>query len=319
MRVMRLADSPDTGNLVEANVRRPNPGPGQVLVRVYATGVTPGELQWYPSSHTKAGELRERPIPGHEFSGVIAELGDGVAGLDIGQAVYGMNDWFADGATAEFCLAEPNGIAPKPLRSTHVEAASVPIAALTAWQGLFSRARLQPGQRVLVHGGSGAVGAFAVQLAHHRGAHVSATCSTPHCPFVTELGATQVIDYRESRFENHVDDINVVFDTVGGETLERSWRVLAKGGRMITVATESSTDQSARVQEAFFIVKPNRDQLVEIGALLEAGVIRPTVREVVPFSDAPAAYSGGTAKRRGRGKVVVGVADDHEATRRNSP
>ncbi len=198
---MRLADSPDTGNLVEANVRRPNPGPGQVLVRVYATGVTPGELQWYPSSHTKAGELRERPIPGHEFSGVIAELGDGVAGLDIGQAVYGMNDWFADGATAEFCLAEPNGIAPKPLRSTHVEAASVPIAALTAWQGLFSRARLQPGQRVLVHGGSGAVGAFAVQLAHHRGAHVSATCSTPHCPFVTELGAAQVIDYRETRFE----------------------------------------------------------------------------------------------------------------------
>ncbi len=314
MKVMRLAGSPDMASFVEADVRRPRPGPGQVLVRVYATGVTPGELQWYPSAHTKAGEPRERPIPGHEFSGVVAELGEGVSGLDIGQAVYGMNDWFADGATAEFCLAEPDGIALKPCRLTHVEAASVPIAALTAWQGLFARATLQSGERVLVHGGSGAVGAFAVQLANHRGAHVSATCSSPHCRFVTELGATQVIDYRESRFEDHVDDVNVVFDTVGGETLERSWDVLAAGGRMITVATESSTDQSARVQEAFFIVEPNRDQLIDIGTLLEASEIRPVVRDVVPFSDVSAAYSADTAQRRGRGKVVVEVIEHDETS-----
>ncbi len=311
---MRLAGSTDTASFEEADIRRPNPGPGQVLVRVHATGVTPGELRWYPSSHTKAGDPRERPIPGHEFSGVVAELGEGVSGLDLGQSVYGMNDWFADGATAEWCLAEQDGIAPKPFRLTHVEAASVPIAALTAWQGLFVRAKLQPGERVLVHGGSGAVGAFAVQLAHHRGAHVSATCSTPHCPFVTELGATQVIDYRESHFENHVDDISVVFDTVGGETLERSWQVLAEGGRMITVATESSTDQSARVRAAFFIVEPNRSQLVEIGTLLEASEIRPVVRDVVPFSDVSAAYSADTAKRRGRGKVVVAVIEHDETS-----
>ncbi len=138
---------------------------------------------------------------------------------------------------------------------------------------------------------------------------MSATCSSPHCRFVTELGATQVIDYRESRFENHVDDIHVVFDTVGGETLERSWHVLAEGGRVITVATESSTDQSARVQEAFFIVEPNRAQLVELGTLLEAGEIRPVVREVVPFSDVSAAYSADAAKKHGPGKVVVEVVE----------
>ena len=132
---------------------------------------------WYPTSHTKTGEKRTAAVPGHEFSGVIAALGADVEGFEVGREVYGMNDWFADGATAEYCLAQPAAVAPKPPRLTHIEAASVPIAALTAWQGLVERARLQPGESVLIHGGAGAVGLFAVQLARLRGAHVIATAS----------------------------------------------------------------------------------------------------------------------------------------------
>ena len=132
-----------------------------------------------------------------------------------------MNDWYADGATAEFCITQASSIADKPKRLTHVEAASVPIGALTAWQGLFDRAKLRARERVLVHGGSGAVGLFAVQLARARGAHVIATASTHNLEFVRGLGADEVIDYRKERFEDRVGKVDVVFDTVGGETLER--------------------------------------------------------------------------------------------------
>ena len=157
MITMRLSDAADGPVLIEANVPEPHPGRGELLVRVYATGVTPTELLWYTTTHAKNGERRSRAEPEHEFSGVIAAVGEGTVGFDIGQEVYGMNDWFADGAMAEYCITQPSSVAHKPSRLTHVEAASVPLGALTAWQGLFDRARLQAGEHVLVHGGAGAV------------------------------------------------------------------------------------------------------------------------------------------------------------------
>lgn len=298
MRVLRLSDS----SLTPDDVPQPAPRPGEILVRVHAVGVTPTEVAWVPTFQTKDGGKRTRAILGHEFSGVVAALGDGVTGFDVGQDVYGMNDWFADGAMAEYCITDPASIALKPSHLTHAEAASVPIGALTAWQGLFDRARLQAGERVLVHGGAGAVGVYAVQLARWCGAHVTATASAHNVDFVRSLGAARVIDHRAARFEDAVSGMDVVFDVVGGETLERSWGVLAPGGRMVTIAVESETATDERVKRAFFIVEPSREQLVRVGALLESGALRAVVDAVLPFDRASAAF-----EKAGRGKRVVAM------------
>jgi NADPH:quinone reductase-like Zn-dependent oxidoreductase len=195
MKIMRLSDSGQPPMLVEANVPQPQPRRGELLVRVYAAGVTPTEVLWYPTTHDQRGEKRRGAVPGHEFSGVIAAVGEETTGFAIGDEVYGMNDWFADGAMAEYCITQPSSVAHKPPHLTHVEAAAVPIGGLTAWQGLFERARLQAGERILVHGGAGAVGIFAIQLARFREARVTATASPRNLAFVTGLGAEQVIDY----------------------------------------------------------------------------------------------------------------------------
>jgi NADPH:quinone reductase-like Zn-dependent oxidoreductase len=308
MITMCLSDSVDGPVLIEENVPQPQPGRGELLVRVYAAGVTRTELLWYPTTHAKNGERRSRAIPGHEFSGVIAAVGEETVGFEIGQDVYGMNDWFSDGAIAEYCITQPTSVAQKPPSVTHVEAASVPIGALTAWQGLFDRAQLQAGEHVLVHGGAGAVGIFAIQLARLRGAHVTATASARNLAFVSQLGAEQVIDYRAVHFEDNVRNMDVVFDTVGGETLQRSWGVLKPGGRMITIAADSETTTDDRVKQAFFIVEPHHEQLTRIGDLLEAGDLHPVVDAVLPLAQASAAYTGEVRQRRGRGKLVVAVA-----------
>jgi NADPH:quinone reductase-like Zn-dependent oxidoreductase len=288
--------------LAEAEIPRPQAGPGELLIRVCAAGVTTTELQWYPTLHSKSGEKRMGAIPCHEFSGVVA---------DGGQEVFGMNDWFADGALAEYCVAPASAVAPKPPGLSHTEAASIPIGALTAWQGLFNDADLQPGERVLIHGGAGAVGVFAIQLAAQQGAHVITTASSVNLDFTRSLGAEESIDYRTSRFEDLVQDVDVVFDTVGGDTLDRSWGVLKPGGRLITVVStaESSTDD--RVKKAFFIVEPNQEQLTEVARRIAQGQLKTVVDAVIPLSEAPLAYSG-ELERRGRGKIVVALQETKE-------
>ncbi len=299
MKALSLTES----GVATIDVTEPQPGPGELLIRVCAAGVTPTELRWYPTTRTQNGGKRTGAILGHEFSGIIAEHGEGVDAR-VGQAVYGMNDWFADGAIAEYCITLPSSVAPKPLRLTHKEAATVPIGALTAWQGLFEHAGLQAGETVLIHGGSGAVGLFAVQLARRRGARVVATASASNLDFVSSLGAERVIDYRSERFEDRVREVDVVFDTVGGETLDRSWNVLKPNGRMVTVAA-GSENADQRTKAAFFIVEPNRQQLIEIGELLDAGRLRTVVDAALPLSEAPTAFAGTAKRQNGRGKVVV--------------
>jgi NADPH:quinone reductase-like Zn-dependent oxidoreductase len=301
-----LADS-ETRELVEDDIPEPKPGPGEVLVRVCAAGVTPTELRWYPTTHRKDGEKRSRAVPGHEFSGVIAAVGERVERFAGGQEVYGMNDWFSQGAMAEYCVAQATSIAPKPLRLSHAEAASVPIGALTAWQGLVVRSKVQSGEHVLVQGGAGAVGVFVIQLARLHNAYVIATASARNLDFVRRLGAHRVIDYRAVPFEREAGDVDVVFDTVGGETLKRSWSVLKPTGRMVAIAADSEQETDQRVKQAFFIVEPNQTQLKEVGQLLDEGRLKPVVDAVVPLAEVPAAFSGRAGKRQGRGKVVVEV------------
>ncbi|HEV8720153.1 MAG TPA: NADP-dependent oxidoreductase [Candidatus Binatia bacterium] len=308
MKAMRLSDSAEPPVLVEENIPRPQPGRGELLIQIYAAGVTSKELLWYPTTHSKNGERRSRAIPSHEFSGVVAAVGGGVVGFEVGQEVYGMNDWFAEGALAEYCITEPASVARKPANLSHVQAASVPIGALTAWQGLIDRAKLQAGERVLVHGGAGAVGIFAIQLARFHGAHVTATASARNHAFVAELGAEQVIDYQAVPFEKKAQGMDVVFDTVGGDTLERSWEVLKTDGRLVTIAAESEATPDERAKQAFFIVEPSHEQLTRIGELLTAGQLHTFVDAAVPLAQAGAAYTGAVKERRGRGKLVVTVA-----------
>ena len=174
MKVARFNDSLDSPALIAGTAPVPQPGRGEVLIRVHAAGVTPTELQWYTTTHTREGGRRTGAILGHEFSGVVEAAGVDADQGQIGREVFGMNDWFADGATADYCTTASTSVAQKPPRLSHPEAATVPIGALTAWQGLFDRANLKPGERVLIHGGSGAVGIFAIQLARRVGAHVVA-------------------------------------------------------------------------------------------------------------------------------------------------
>ena len=276
-----------------------------MLVRVRAAGVTPTELLWYPTTHTPDGKPRRNAVPGHEFSGVVAALGPGSTGFEIGQEVYGMNSWFADGATAEFRVTQLDWIAPKPTRLSFAEAAAVPIGALTAWQGLFDRARLREGETVLIHGASGAVGVFAVQLARHRSARIFATASANSRDFLTELGVERVIDYRAERFEEIVSKVDVVFDGVGGATLQRSWSVLSSTGRLVTIAADSEVTADERTKQAFFIVEPNQTQLREVGSLLDAGKLRAFVQAEVPLARAGSAYDGAARAGPARGKIVV--------------
>jgi NADPH:quinone reductase-like Zn-dependent oxidoreductase len=295
--------------LIAVELPQPEPREGELLIRVHAAGVTQTELGWYPTNYTKDGSPRKGAVPGHEFSGVVAALGKNASGFQEGQEVYGMNDWFADGATAEFCVTQARSIALKPATLNHEEAATVPIGASTAWQGLLDRAKIQPGERVLVHGGGGAVGIFAVQLAHLHGAHVIATVSPKQMKLVAELGADEVIDYHASRFEDRIQKVDVVFDGVGGETLDRSWNMLKPGGRMVTIASIDDTAEQ-RVKDVFFIVEPNQQQLVEVARMLDAGTLRTFVNAVVPLEQASNAYSGTLSNKRGYGKVVITVPGD---------
>ena len=226
----------------------------------------------------------------------------------MGDEVYGMSDWFADGAAAEYCLTLPQNISAKPTLLTHEAAATVPIAALTAWQGLVDRAMIRPGERILVHGGAGAVGLFAVQLARRHGAYVIATVSARDSDFIKQLGANEAIDYAATRFEQVVGDVDVIFDTVGGETLHRSWGVLKCGGRMITIAADSEGTSDPRIKDAFFIVEPKQSQLTEVAKLIDAGHLKTFVKATVPLKDAAAAYDGSLAHGSGPGKIVISIS-----------
>ena len=221
--------------------------------------------------------------------------------------MYGLVGFDRPGAAAEYVTAPAVDLAGKPPGAGHVEAAAVPLGALTAWQALYEHARLQPGQHVLVHGGAGGVGAYAVQLAALHGARVTATVSARDAEFVAGLGADEVLDYT-GRFEDHVHDADVVVDPVGGETMARSWRVLRSGGILVAIAEEPGQDHGGRddVRSVYFIVRPDGGQLRELAPLVSQQRLRPVVSAVFGLADLPAAF---LAQRPARapGKVVISV------------
>ena len=300
MKVFTFSQTDGTAQLRASERATPAPKRGEVLIQVRAAGVTPTELLWYPTTHSQDGRRRVNAVPGHEFSGVVAELGEDVPRFAVGDEIFGMNDWFAEGATAEYCVAPASSITLKPPSLSHVSAAAVPISALTAWQALVKRADSRPGERLLILGAAGAVGLMAVQIATILGCHVVASASQEHFGLLRRLGVQELIDYRTSGFENLTKSIDIVFDTVGSDSLQRAEPLLNPGGRMVTIAADAEGKADPLIANSFFIVEPSEEQLRQISDFIVKGQIESFVKAAVPFGSSPQAYLD---KNLGAGKV----------------
>ena len=287
-------------------VPRPHPGPGEVLVEVHAAAITFAELGW-PESWT------HRPmIPSHEVSGVVAACGPGVSDLSDGEQVFGLIRFDRLGAAAEYVAVPAGDLANRPRQISHVVAAALPLAGLTAWQGLHDHAGLRPDDEVLVHGGAGAVGGFAVQLAAQAGAIVTATVrGSDDALIARQLGAREVFDVNGTAFDTPPNRYDVVLDTVGGETLELSYPLLRPGGRLVTLAVPPSVEQAARYQATamFFIVTPDRNELAELAELVDCGALKVTIAATFPLAEGRAAFESGRLRRRPAGKTVLIVRE----------
>lgn len=308
MKAIRVHGRGGPDHLSYDDAPQPHPGPGEALVHVAATAIIPTELTWDETYQTGTGDPRPLPIPGHDLAGVVAEIGSGVADLAVGEDVYALTAFDRDGAEAEYAIALPDELAPKPRTLDAIQAAAVPLSALTAWQALFTHAGLSKGQTALIHGGAGGVGTYAVQFARWAGANVITTASARNSDFLRELGANQVIDYATTPFEEAAHDVDVVFDTVGGDTLTRSWQVVKDGGVVVSVVSPKPADYPAERGTRFvwFIVEPSGEQLREIGALIDAGQVKPIVSQVFPLAEARHAWEE-AAHGHIRGKIVLRV------------
>ena len=279
-----------------------------MLIRVHAAGVNP--LDWKIREGYVKGLNRLPLIPGWDVSGVVEDVGDGVAELKKGDDVYGMLDFSRDGAYAEYAVARSTILAPKPASLDHVQSAAVPLDALVAWQTMFDVAHLEAGQTVLIHGAAGGVGHFTVQLAKLKGAKVIGTASSKNSDFLLGLGVDETIDYHKTKFEDMVKNADVVLDTIGGDTQERSWQVLKKGGVLISTVGISSPGSGARygVRGVSFQVRPDGGELRQIAAIIDSGKMRPVINTVMPLKDAARAQELSQAGHV-RGKIVLKVSD----------
>lgn len=292
--------------LSEREIERPEPGLGEVLVRVRAAGVNP--VDWKTRATGSLIEWGTLPAVGWDVSGTVEAVGPGVGVFRPGDEVFGMPLFPRQaGGYAEYVVAPARHLARKPAGLTHVEAAALPLAALTAWQALVDTADVRPGERVLVHAAAGGVGHLAVQIAKTRGAHVIGTASAAKHALVRELGADEVIDYRSVRFEDVVSDVDVVLDGLGGRTAERSLRVLREGGRLITLPGPDDVPAAPEgVRAMWMLVEPDHHGLREIAALVERGSLKPVVETVLPLAQAAKAHEIGEQGRT-TGKIVLTV------------
>ena len=297
---------------------RPQPAKGEVLIRVHATSVNP--IDW----KVRAGYMRDflphsfPLILGWDVSGVIEEVGSNpiTAGrFKKGDEVYSLSGHTRNGAYAEYIVVRESEVALKPNALHHIRAAAVPLAALTAWQALFDTAQLKPEQRVLIHAAAGGVGHFAVQLAKWRGAHVIGTASVKNHEMLYDLGADELIDYTTQRFEDVARNIDVVLDTIGSETQERSWQLLKKGGILVSLvqAPSESKAKELGVRGVRLGARPNGQELAEIAKVIDAGKLAPVIDRILPLSEARRAHqlseSGHT-----HGKIVLRVRNGNGTT-----
>lgn len=305
MEAVRIHQYGGPEELKVEEVPRPQAAADEVLIRVHAAGVNP--VDW----KIRAGYLKDfmpvpMPfIPGIDVSGVVEATGPAVTQFKKGDEVFGAGK----GAYAEFAVAKESELARKPASLDHVHAAALPVAALTAWQALFNVAHLTAGQRVLIHGASGGVGHFAAQFAKAKGAYVIGTASGRNQAYLRELGVDEPIDYEKARFEDVVRNVDVVLDTQGGDTEQRSWKVLKKGGMLVSIVQVPSAEEAAKhdARSARFVRQPNGGELSEIARLVDSGKVMVAVDSVLPLSEAGRAHEL-SQTGHARGKLVLKVA-----------
>jgi NADPH:quinone reductase-like Zn-dependent oxidoreductase len=298
--VLRYEDAP-----------RPHPGEGEVLVRVHAAGINP--VDW----KVRKGEweaISPHALPlilGWDLSGVVEDLGTNLKHFKLGDEVYGCADVSRDGAYAEFIAVRESDLARKPKSVDHIHAAAFPMAGLTAWQALFDAGGLAAGQRVLIHGAAGGVGSLAVQMARIKEAEVIGTASGRNHDFLRKLGVGQVVDYQRERFEEVVEPVDLVLDTLGGDIQERSWKVLKPGGILVSIVSPPSSETAAAhgVRQAFVTAKTDASLLCQIAALADAQKLKAIVETILPLSDAT---RGQELSEQGhtRGKIVLRVVQE---------
>ncbi len=308
MKAARLHIRGGSEQLVLEDVPKPFLKEGDALVKIVASGITHDELGWGPTYLDESSNERLPSIPGHEFSGIIDYLPQGFNRLAVGDEVYGLTSFYRDGTAAEYVAVPAVLLCPKPLSLSHIQAAAVPLSALTAMQGLFTHGGLTSHKRILIHGAAGGVGCFAIQFAKWSSAHVVGTCSARNVQFVKEMGADEVIDYNATQFEKVVGDVDIVFDTIGGDTRSRSWQIIKKSGVLVTIASEYSPDLSIKygVKGKFFIVQPDHVQLKVIASLIDRSIVKPVIQQVFPLEQIKEAFELGN-KKHNRGKIVISI------------
>jgi NADPH:quinone reductase-like Zn-dependent oxidoreductase len=293
------------------DVPRPEPNEDQILIRVIAAGVNPVDGMIRAGMSAKDEKVVFPTILGADIAGVVEKVGSKVTKFKAGDPVFAYASLKTGGGYAEYALTTEPEAAPKPKSLTYVEAAAVPVVALTTWQALIDTAKLSTGQTVLIHGGSGGVGTFAIQIAKARGAKVIATASTANQDLLKELGADVAIDYTKQKFEDVAKEVDVVLDSVGKDTLARSYGVVKKGGFIVTLVAR--IDQTALdnhgIRGASLSVEPNSDELAEVGKLIDEKKIKVVVSQTFPLSEARKAQEQ-AATGHTRGKIVLKVADE---------
>lgn len=293
------------GGLALTELPYPHAAENDVVVRVHAAGFTPGELDWPGTWEDRAGRDRTPSVPGHELSGVVAELGYGTTGLTVGQRVFGLADWTRNGSLAEYAAVEARNLAPLPADVDHARAAALPISGLTAWQGLFDHGRLTTGQTVLIHGAAGGVGSIAVQLAREVGARVIGTGRAGGRDRALGLGADVFLDLEADRLED-AGEVDVVFDAIGGEVLDRSAALVRPGGTLVAISMPP-TVRPRDGRAVFFVVEPDRARLTDLAQRLRDGRLEPAVGAVRPLAEAPAALASG---RGTAGRTIIRITED---------
>lgn len=310
MKAVRMHRRGGPENLVFENTNIPVISSGDVLIKVHAASITPTELTWNSSYTDKKGNPRLPVIPSFEVSGTVVSVNENVKNIKTGDEVYGLLDFWNNGCAAEYTVTQASNIALKPVTIDHVSSSSLPLSGLTAWQALFDFGKLDKGKTVLIHGGGGGVGSLAVQLARWKGAHVFATCSKDKEVIVKQLGADQVIDYGKEKFEDKMENLDLIIDTVGGDTLKRSYQILKKGGILVSIAADIHEElaHTYGINAISMLVKPDTEKLKEIALLVDAGEIKPVVQQVFPLRSAKEAYELGL-RSHNLGKIVLKVID----------
>jgi len=316
MLALTLSGTPENPSVEKAEAAPPVDAPGRVIVAVAAAGITRMEPHWMTGWETAEGMPRPQPATiGHEFAGTITSIGPDVDGFEVGQRVMGMIEPERDGAMAQYTSAAVDQIIAIPDGIGDVAASTLPLAGLTAWQAIIRYGQVKASDRVLIHGGAGGVGTFALQIAHWVGAEVFTTARASHAALCRELGADHVIDFERERFEDIARGMDLVFDTIGGETQERSWGALKGGGRLITIAGEASDEpdqERARelgVEARWFLVSLDRDELLHLSALVARDVVKPIIGRLFPLEDALKGFLPTTILPPGKSVVTIRSAD----------